>query len=939
MTTPVETVTLGINTTTGATTGTFAFNAGIHYEIHVAFTGDNIPSNSQTVEITGDAIAGRISLTSLAVTDSAYADAYLVANGSADTTLFYQQCANPGSTLKTIPYYLQIKVDGVIRWQIAGTATGSMVKGKTIAQPPFDFTAAADLAKASSDEAIAAAAEAMQSATDAETAAASAATSAGNAAQSATEAQSSATEAEQSAEDAANSAANAYDSETAANASAESSAASAESSQSSATASQTSADKSAASATTSAQYATISTQQAQAAAQSVIDATQQADRSQNYAEAAYASAAEAEQAAASILSIPLNTTAPLQGGGLLGTPLTLFMPPASATQDGYITKEKWAEIGTGGGGVVTAVTQANGLTLTGGTLALGLASTSANGALSSTDWNTFNSKQAGLGYTPANIDQSIPQTLLGTWAFPQASVANYVQYGLTPTIPSTIPVGMTFWNADAKCLSYGVDGGSIEIGQEMYVNCTNMEDFDMVDGDIVSVVGVTGNRLAVKLTDSTNAVSARACIGMVTQGGAKNQLVRVTTFGLVHNLNLAGLTEGVPCYVDPANPGKITQTQPNAPYYTIALGVVMNAHATQGVFGVRVIWIPSFNDLSDVNGTALTTDGQIAVWDQTHKYFDFTKNINDYLTTSAAGSTYLKLDQSTAQTLTASPKITGLTSGQVVVAGANGILTSGTGLTFASELLTLTGTTNVVHLKIQGLAGQANDVAQFGNISGGAFLGIGINGTISIAGGTTTGITDILVNPAAKTSGNFFDFQINGTSKIKGNYAGEFFCASLYVNGLYSGTSTTGFTCYPFQNGNLTGTGNSTAFKLFGGTQENRRTTGTQIGLGIYPVYNQATGTASNTDFKSYRTETAIGSGTQLLFDFGVGTTSKAKCDNTGHAIFASSVAVGADATAASSDNVGSIRYYVSGNNSYCDMCMQTGASTYAWVNIKTNSW
>jgi len=35
----------------------------------------------------------------------------------------------------------------------------------------------------------------------------------------------------------------------------------------------------------------------------------------------------------------------------------------------------------------------------------------------------------------------------------------------------------------------------------------------------------------------------------------------------------------------------------------------------------------------------------------------------------------------------------------------------------------------------------------------------------------------------------------------------------------------------------------------------------------------------------------------------------------------------------------GTLRYRTSGNNSYVDMHMQTGASTYAWVNIVTNSW
>ena len=45
------------------------------------------------------------------------------------------------------------------------------------------------------------------------------------------------------------------------------------------------------------------------------------------------------------------------------------------------------------------------------------------------------------------------------------------------------------------------------------------------------------------------------------------------------------------------------------------------------------------------------------------------------------------------------------------------------------------------------------------------------------------------------------------------------------------------------------------------------------------------------------------------------------------------------DTDAASADKVGTMRYRTSGNNSYVDMCMQTGATTYAWINIVQNNW
>ena len=52
-----------------------------------------------------------------------------------------------------------------------------------------------------------------------------------------------------------------------------------------------------------------------------------------------------------------------------------------------------------------------------------------------------------------------------------------------------------------------------------------------------------------------------------------------------------------------------------------------------------------------------------------------------------------------------------------------------------------------------------------------------------------------------------------------------------------------------------------------------------------------------------------------------------------------SSVQMGNNTAAASAANAGSTRYRVSGNNSYMDMSMRTGSTTYAWVNIVQNNW
>ena len=65
-------------------------------------------------------------------------------------------------------------------------------------------------------------------------------------------------------------------------------------------------------------------------------------------------------------------------------------------------------VGTGnivisGGVDITLGIQKNGLVLVGQELSLGLATNLVSGALSNTDWDTFNSKQNALGFTPENI--------------------------------------------------------------------------------------------------------------------------------------------------------------------------------------------------------------------------------------------------------------------------------------------------------------------------------------------------------------------------------------------------------------------------------------------------------------------------------------------------------------------------------------------------------
>lgn len=214
-------------------------------------------------------------------------------------------------------------------------------------------------------------------------------------------------------------------------------------------------------------------------------------------------------------------------------------------------------------------------------------------------------------------------------------VANDLPFNLTPAV--NLAAGSLQWDAAGECLAYGVEGGDISIGKENFQYFTNLSGVTMVPGDAVSIIPASGLRQGVTLTNATNVAHCRAFVGVVTEGANHNGKVRVTTFGEVHSLTTTGLTEGGPLFVNPALPGKWTQTEPSAPNGVVTIGTLAVAHNGQGVIYVLPRYTPRLQDLSDVNGTALTVDGQLMVWNNGGEYWDATSKVSDF-SPAAGGS-------------------------------------------------------------------------------------------------------------------------------------------------------------------------------------------------------------------------------------------------------------------------------------------------------------
>ena len=151
----------------------------------------------------------------------------------------------------------------------------------------------------------------------------------------------------------------------------------------------------------------------------------------------------------------------------------------------------------------------------------------------------------------------------------------------------------------------------------------------------------------------------------------------------------------------------------------------------------------------------------------------------------------------------------------------------------------------------------------------------------------TTGAPTAIKLNVTRTASNsdsdkLMDLQVGGVSKFSVDAAGRAIAAS-YLSGIYfKGTVTeVGYTS--FQSVVTPSSTTNGAHIILAPHMARTNTSGIQQIVRIDAPYNQVGSTASNTDLLINRTETAVGSGTQLLIDAQVGGVSKFKVDNVGN--------------------------------------------------------
>ncbi len=162
--------------------------------------------------------------------------------------------------------------------------------------------------------------------------------------------------------------------------------------------------------------------------------------------------------------------------------------------------------------------------------------------------------------------------------------------------------------------------------------------------------------------------------------------------------------------------------------------------------------------------------------------------------------------------------------------------------------------------------------------------------TNKLTSGNDTGLLINMTDTASPGTSYLIDAQVGGVSKFSVRNDGLITTPSnLIASGGILVLNSSAMKIYGSTNSQLTisdlyamnGT-NLWGVTIHGGTSSYTQTSGSNGVLRLLPTYNQTSGTAANTDLLINRTQTAIGSGAQLLIDAQVGSVSQFNLTNKG---------------------------------------------------------
>jgi len=300
------------------------------------------------------------------------------------------------------------------------------------------------------------------------------------------------------------------------------------------------------------------------------------------------------------------------------------------------------------------------------------------------------------------------------------------------------------WNPDTGTVQIGMVGGNVqaELGQTLYAYVHNAEGSTIAKGKPVYLYQATGNKASVKLAYNTTDATSAKTFGLAAESIASGANGLIICQGVLDKIDTSAYNEGDTLYLG-ATAGTLTATKPKAPNHMVYVGVVERANNGNGQIYVRVQNGYELDEIHDVqinspaNGQLIIYDAATSLW----KNANLTAGTGISITNGAGSITISAPENGTVTSVATG---TGLTGGPITSTGtislANTAVSAGS-YGSASAVPTFT-------VDAQGrLTAASNTSIAIANT---AVSGLGTMSTqnansVSISGGSVTGITDLAV--------------------------------------------------------------------------------------------------------------------------------------------------------------------------------------------------
>lgn len=272
-------------------------------------------------------------------------------------------------------------------------------------------------------------------------------------------------------------------------------------------------------------------------------------------------------------------------------------------------------------------------------------------------------------------------------------------------------------------LSANVD---YKLGAQELVRCVNRTGTAIAKGKAVYIVGAHGNRPQIALADASDESTASTTLGITAESIADTAEGFVCISGMLRGLNTNSLTEGQIVWLS-ETAGELTSTRPTQPAHGVFMGLCVRQQP--GTSGILYISVVNGLELEELHDVLITTPSANQI---------LKRNSGNTLWENSSGAALTKTDDTNVTLTLGGSASTALVNAASLTLGWTGQLAVGRGGTGAS---TLTG-----YVKGSGTAAlTASSTIPNTDITGLGTLSTQNASSVSISGGSITGITDLAI--------------------------------------------------------------------------------------------------------------------------------------------------------------------------------------------------